>query len=274
MAVTAFPVLARILWERGLHRTRVGGLALTCAAVGDIVAWSVLALVIAMVGADSDQWRLLFAVPYLLIMLFAVRPLLRRLAVGREPGRSSLVVIVVVVMLSAASTEWMGLHFIFGAFFAGVLMPRSGAQRLTDLVHDRVGTFGTMFLLPIFFVAAGLQVDLSRLTLGGLGQMGLILLTAIGGKLGGAYLGARLRRERPKDAAVVAVLMNTRGLTELIVLSVGLQLGILDVQLYSLLVVMALVTTAMTGPLLSVLFRRNGMPEPEPAPEAQSAERA
>ncbi|TDD59260.1 cation/H(+) antiporter [Kribbella antibiotica] len=268
LSITAFPVLARILRDRNLHRTEIGGLALTCAALADLAAWTILAGVIATLGASQHQWRLILVVPYLLVMLFVVRPLLRRLAL-REPSLTGIVTVIAGLLLSAACTEWLGLHFIFGAFFFGVLMPRAGAERLTHVIHERVDTFSTTLLLPIFFVMAGLQVNLSGLTAAGLGELALILAAAIVGKLGGAYLGARLGRKPHREAAVLASLMNTRGLTELIVLSLGLQLGIIDGYLYSLLVVMALVTTAMTGPLLTLLLGTTGLgdatkPVPEP----------
>jgi len=254
LSITAFPVLARILRDRDLHRTDIGGLALTCAALADLAAWTILAGVVAVLGAAHHPWRLALVAPYLLVMLFAVRPLLRRLT-QREPNATAIVAVVAGLLLSAACTEWLGLHFIFGAFFFGVLMPRAGAERLTRVLHDRVDTFSTTLLLPIFFVMAGLQVNLSGLSVAGLGELALVLVAAIVGKLGGAYLGARLGRRPRREAGVLAALMNTRGLTELIVLSLGLQLGIIDGYLYSLLVVMALVTTAMTGPLLTLLLR-------------------
>ncbi|WP_203589628.1 cation:proton antiporter [Streptomyces sp. SID13031] len=270
LSITAFPVLARILRDRELHRTTVGGLALTCAAIADIAAWTILAAVVATLGAGQHQWRLLLAVPYVAVMLFVVRPLLRRLASSQDPGATGLVVVVAGLMFSAAATEWLGLHFIFGAFFFGVLMPRAGAERLHQVIHERVDTFSTTLLLPIFFVTAGLQVNLSGLTAEGIGELALILAAAIGGKLVGVYLGARLGRQPRHPAAMLAVLMNTRGLTELIVLALGLQLGILDTRLYSLLVVMALVTTAMTGPLLTLLLRRKEPVAVSPLPPEPS----
>ncbi|MFK4084176.1 cation:proton antiporter [Kribbella sp. NPDC020789] len=264
LSITAFPVLARILRDRDLHRTELGALALTCAALADLAAWTILAGVIATLGAAHHQWRLVLVVPYAAAMLFVVRPLVRRLA-AREPGATAIVTVVAGLLLSAAVTEWLGLHFIFGAFFFGVLMPRAGAERLTHVLHERIDTFSTTLLLPIFFVMAGLQVNLSGLTTAGLGKLALVLAAAVVGKLGGAYLGARLGRRPHREAAVLASLMNTRGLTELIVLSLGLQLGIIDNYLYSLLVVMALVTTAMTGPLLTLL---SATTRPSPLPTA------
>lgn len=255
MSITAFPVLARILTDRRMDRTRLGGLALTCAAVDDVVAWTLLAVVVAITGsAGQDQWHILLAVPYLLLMIFVVRPLLRRLVTGRETTAGALGVVVAGLLLSGAATEWLGLHFIFGAFFFGVMMPKIGADQLKKDLGLRLGTFGGTVLLPIFFVSAGLKVDLSTVGVAGLGQLGLILLVAIGGKFIGAYVGARVNKLPARESATLATLMNARGLTELIILSVGLQLGILDAALYSLMVVMAVVTTAMTGPLLRVFY--------------------
>ena len=160
------------------------------------------------------------------------------------------------LLLSAAATEWLGLHYIFGAFLFGVVLPRSGTDRLRHEVHDRVGHMSSTLLLPVFFLIAGLQVDLSGVDVGGLGALGLILLVAVGGKFLGAFAAARLNRMPVRQAAALATLMNTRGLTELIVLNVGLQLGFLGQELYSLMVVMAVVTTAMAGPLLTWLLGR------------------
>ncbi|KLL12194.1 cation:proton antiporter [Protofrankia coriariae] len=260
VSVTAFPVLARILTDRRMQHTRLGGLALTCAAVDDVLAWSLLAIVVTITGSGDDQWRMLLMLPYLALMLLVVRPLLRRVgeaylrAGALTPG--TIGVVLAGLLLSASVTEWIGLHFIFGAFLFGVLMPRDGTARLRDELLEKVGQVSTVLLLPVFFVIAGLKVDLSAVGLGGLGELCLILLAAIGGKFVGAFAGARLNRLPVREAAALATLMNTRGLTELIILSVGLQLGVLDGALYSLMVVMAVVTTAMAGPLLRMIYPR------------------
>ncbi|MGP2438992.1 cation:proton antiporter domain-containing protein [Streptomyces sp. JW3] len=273
MSITAFPVLARILTDRGMVRTPLGVVALACASIDDVLAWSLLAAVVAVSGAAGpDQWRILLAVPYLLAMLFVLRPVLRRLAArGTGLGLTPTVFagVLVGLLLSAAATEWLGLHYIFGAFLFGVVLPRAGTQQLRHEVHDRLGQMSGTLLLPVFFLVAGLQVDLSGVGVGGLGDLALILLVAVGGKFAGAYAAARLSRMPVRQSAALATLMNTRGLTELIVLNVGLQLGFIGQDLYSLMVVMAVVTTAMAGPLLTwLLGRRTGQ---EPAGPAAGA---
>ncbi|MEU4427631.1 cation:proton antiporter [Actinoplanes sp. NPDC024001] len=261
MAVTAFPVLARIVADRGLMRTEVGGLALASAAVDDVLAWSLLAVVVAVGAADGGApWQLIFAVPYLAAMFLLVRPLLRRLLAARDrAGRLTpdvLAVILVGLLLSCYATEQIGLHAIFGAFVFGAVMPRVGGDTLRHEILERLEQVSVLLLLPMFFVIAGLQVDLSTIDLSALTELALILLTAIGGKFAGAYAGARLNRIGNRQAGAIATLMNTRGLTEIVILTVGLQLGILDGQLFSMMVVMALVTTAMAGPLLAWIYPR------------------
>jgi Kef-type K+ transport system membrane component KefB len=183
-------------------------------------------------------------------------------------------VLTVLLLVSGALSEWFGLHFIFGAFLAGAIVPRHGTERLRSAVVDRFGTIIWM-LLPAYFTVAGLKVDLSTVDGDGLGELGLILLVAIGGKFGGAYLGARASGRPGRSATTLGILMNTRGLTELIILGVGLQLRLLDPDLYSLMVVMALVTTAMTAPLLRWAYPRQMVDADlrEPAAEWKSAVR-
>jgi Kef-type K+ transport system membrane component KefB len=262
MSVTAFPVLARILTDRGMHRTQLGGLALASAAVDDIMAWSILAVVVAIAAGSSAghgaTWQILFAIPYLIVMFAVVRPLLKRLVDMRDKaGRltpSILAIVLTGVMLSAWATEWMGIHFIFGAFLFGVIMPRAGVEKLRYEILERLEQVSVLLLLPLFFINAGLKVDLSKVGLDGLVELLAILAVAIGGKFIGAYIGARLNKVRNQQAAALATLMNTRGLTELIILTVGAQLMVLDTKLYSLMVVMAVVTTVMTGPLLKWIY--------------------
>jgi Kef-type K+ transport system membrane component KefB len=272
MSITAFPVLARILTDRRLSRTPLGAIALACASIDDVLAWSLLAVVVAVSGgAGADQWRILLAVPYLLGMVFVLRPLLHRLAARGGELRLTPAVfasVLVGLLLSAAVTEWVGLHYIFGAFLFGVILPRPGGERLRAEVQERLGQLSGTLLLPVFFLVAGLQVDLSGLGASALGTLALILLVAVGGKFTGAFLAARLHRMPVKESAALATLMNTRGLTELIVLNVGLQLGYLGQNLYSLMVVMAVVTTAMAGPLLSWILGRPTRENLPPAPLA------
>lgn len=260
MSITAFPVLARILTDRRMNRTPLGVVALACASIDDVLAWTLLATVVAISGsAGPDQWRILLALPFLLGMLYVVRPLLHRFTARRPALRLTPTVFACILaglLLSAAATEWVGLHYIFGAFLFGLILPRPGSEQLRAEVHDRLGQMNGMLLLPVFFLVAGLKVDLSEVGTAGLGALALILLVAIGGKFTGAFLAARLNRMPVRQSAALATLMNTRGLTELIVLNVGLQLGFLTQDLYSLMVVMAVLTTAMAGPLLTWVIGR------------------
>ncbi|WP_020672343.1 cation:proton antiporter [Amycolatopsis nigrescens] len=260
VSVTAFPVLARILADRGLARTALGGIALATAGVVDVVAWAALAVVQAVGSGGPLHWRLALAVPYLLGMLFVVRPLLRRVLIprrtGRVPAALSLAVVLTGVLLSAAATEAMGMHFIFGAFLFGLVIPRDAAVNVFRAELDEKVGHLTGLLLPIYFVVAGLKVDLGGLRVADLASLGGILLVAVLGKFGGTYLGARSQGLAARPSAALAALMNTRGLTELVILGVGLQIGLLSDSLYTLMVVMAVVTTMMTGPLLSLIYRR------------------
>ncbi|GIJ27820.1 hypothetical protein Vqi01_29820 [Micromonospora qiuiae] len=260
VAVTAFPVLARILTDRGLSRTWLGSVALACAAIDDILAWSLLAVVVAICTAGFGSPLLLLFLPYMLLMLTVVRPMLRRLL--KEGGASfarpaPMVITLVGLLTSAAFTEWIGLHFIFGAFFFGAIMPRAASAPEDDVtaqVSDRISHLNGRLLLPVFFVVAGLSVDLSKMDVDDLVELVLILVVAVGGKFFGAFTAARLGGVPTRPASALAILMNTRGLTELVILSVGLELGMLDSPLYSSMVVMALITTAMAGPLLQLIY--------------------
>lgn len=287
MSVTAFPVLARILVDRGMNRTWLGTIALACAAIDDVLAWSLLAVVVAIAGAATgSQLLLLLFAPYLLVMFGVIRPALRRLfrhprIVGSQQPYL-LVLTLSGLFASAAFTEWIGLHFLFGAFLFGAVMPRrvggdaggeaAGEADHTGGITQKISHLNGLLLLPIFFIVAGLKVDLSGLDAKGVVELALILAVAVGGKFFGAYAAARLTGIGPRPATALAVLMNTRGLTELIILTVGLELGVLDGELYSSMVVMALVTTAMAGPLLQLLYpvrRVEGDDDVEPAAVAQ-----
>ncbi|MFF7737526.1 cation:proton antiporter [Streptomyces sp. NPDC007984] len=262
MSITAFPVLARILGDQGIQRTRIGALALASAAVGDVAAWLLFAALLTFTGSQNS-WQVLLVVPYVLAMVWVLRPLLGRLlaapsrgrrdpedgAVQQGVGATQLALLTALLLVSGALCEWLGVHFIFGVFLAGAIVPRRGTETLRAAVRDRFETIIWM-LLPAYFAVSGLRVDLTTVGGDGLGELGLILLVAIGGKFGGAWLGARFAGQSGRSATTLGILMNTRGLTELIILGVGLQLGLLDTELYSLMVVMALVTTAMTAPLL------------------------
>ncbi|MBJ7309596.1 cation:proton antiporter [Rugamonas sp. CCM 8940] len=261
MSVTAFPVLARILAESGLARSRVGVLTLACAAVDDVTAWTILALAVIVVRGSGELgaiWPMLAgALVYLTFMFGAVRPLLRRLgdfcARRGRLGDDWLALALLLALASAAATEWLGLHALFGAFIAGVLMPRGHA--LSEALHARLEGFTIVLLLPLFFALAGLKTSIGliagwELTL----TCVLVVAVAMAGKLGGATLSARVSGLGWRDAGAVGVLMNTRGLMELVILNVGLEIGAISPTLFTMMVIMALATTLMTSPLLRRLL--------------------
>jgi Kef-type K+ transport system membrane component KefB len=256
MSMTAFPVLARILAEDKMRDTEVAGIALAAAAIGDVAVWSVLALVLAFTDHQSG-WRLLVVIPYVAVMLLGVRPALAH-AARRHGGDGMptgiLVAVFVLVLLSGAVTQWCGLDYIFGAFLVGVAFPRGAGGALRERIAERTGAVGNTLLMPIYFVLAGLNVNLRTVGASGAADLGLILAVAIGGKILGGYLGARAGRLPARQSAVVGILLDTRGLTELIILGIGLQLHYLDGRLYSLMVAMAVVTTALTGVLLQLAY--------------------
>ena len=261
MSITAFPVLARILTERGMYRTAVGALALACAAVDDILAWSLLAVVVAVAQAES-----LTALPvtlgrsllYVTVMFAVVRPLLTRLVTRyQQAGRLTpeiLAVVLVGILVSSWVTDRIGIHAIFGAFAFGAAMPRRDSSQLFAELLQRLEHVTVLLLLPVFFIATGLRVDIGGLDAGALPELGLILLVAVAGKFVGAAAAGRLQGLRPRHAASIGVLMNTRGLTELVILNVGLSIGVLDGSLFTMMVIMAVVTTVMTEPLLRLVY--------------------
>ncbi|MFT3661070.1 MAG: cation:proton antiporter [Gordonia sp. (in: high G+C Gram-positive bacteria)] len=261
MSITAFPVLARILTDRNMSRTAVGAFGLAAAAVDDIIAWSALALIIAIIqgGSPIEVAKIVgLTLIYTFVMFVLVRPLLARLVAWRESaGRCTphmLAVVLIGIFLSAAATEWIGIHAIIGAFVFGVVMPKAGGEALMHEILERLEQTVVVLLLPMFFVVTGLSVDLGGI--GGDGWLHLLAVIAVAcvGKFAGAYLGARLSAMPARQASAVAVLMNTRGLTELVILTAGRELGVLSDELFAMMVVMALVTTAMAGPLLAVVY--------------------
>ena len=261
MAITAFPVLARILTDRGMHRTPIGVLALACAAIDDILAWTLLAFVVAVVQGDgpTDVIRIVALTALFAAFMFGiVRPLLVKLLDWhRAAGRLTpdiLAVVLIGVMVSAFITDYIGIHAIFGAFIFGAVMPRKNAEQLTREILERLEQVSVLLLLPLFFVVTGLSTNVGGISLSGLWQLGLILLVAIGGKFFGAYLAARAMKVPGRQASAIGILMNTRGLTELVILQIGRELGILDNELFTLLVLMALITTIVTGPLLRAAY--------------------
>ena len=246
MAVTAFPVLARIVVDQGMDRSRIGGLALALAGVGDVLAWSTLALLVASAGSQGHPWRLLLVVPYVAAMVTVVPRALRRWTARSGPRPALVIPVLAGSLLAGGLTEWLGLHFIFGTFLFGVVLPRAGTEAFRAEVDRRVGHLARQ-LMPVYFVVAGLQVDLAGLGTSGFVELGLIVLVAMGGKFVGVYTAARLHRFDAPSSAVLATLMNVRGLTEVVLLTVGLTTKIIDAQLYSLMLVMAVLTTRHVG---------------------------
>ncbi len=268
MSVTAFPVLARIVQERGLAKTRIGTVVITCAAADDITAWCILAAVIAIVKAGnigSSLFTILLAACYVLVMLKVVQPFLKRLGdiYSSKEGLSKPVVGIFFIMLliSAYATEVIGIHALFGAFMAGVIMPDN--MRFRNLFIEKVEDVAQVLLLPLFFVFTGLRTQIGLLNEPYLWQIcGLIILVAVVGKFVGSALAARFVGENWRDSLTIGALMNTRGLMELVVLNIGYDLGVLTPEVFAMMVIMALVTTVMTGPALDLINRF--LPEKKP----------
>lgn len=261
MSITAFPVLARIIREKGLTNTHNGSVAITAAAVDDVSGWCILAVVIAIAQANalSDAlYTMGGTILYVLAMFYVVKPLLYRFSKARITSpiiRQSTVAIVLIVMLaSALCTELIGIHALFGAFLAGVIMPHEWDLRksMTDKVED----VALIMLLPLFFVITGLRTEVGALNSFFLwGVCLVVILLAILGKFGGSALAARATGESMHSSLTIGILMNTRGLMELVILNIGFELGILKGEIFTIMVIMALVTTFMTSPLLNLVDR-------------------
>lgn len=269
MSVTAFPVLARMLAEHRMMTSRVGALALASAAIDDVLAWCLLALVAAIVTAgggvgDMVQIGVLSAL-YVAVMALVVRPLLAWLVrrwVGERVPSVFVIVLVSGLFLSSYATTWIGIHAIFGAFAFGFVMPREPFEVLTEGVKRPFDGISTV-LLPVFFIVTGLNADISALSGRGVVELIAIILVACAGKLIGAAVPGRVAGMPWREAGTLGLLMNTRGLTGLIIINAGVSLGVLDGQMFTMMVLMALVTTALAGPLL---------PNP-PAPVGESVPR-
>ncbi|SEG68692.1 transporter, CPA2 family [Actinacidiphila yanglinensis] len=255
MSVTAFPVLARILTDNRLTHTRVGTLALASAAVDDVLAWCMLAYVSALVSSrgPKDLLQVLgLSAVYVVAMFFLVRPALARLVAhlaGRQQWRYLVVTLAAGTFLSGYLTTWIGIHSIFGAFLFGFIMPREPAAQLAEHLRKPLDHV-SLVLLPVFFIVTGLGVDINGLHPRQYLELAAILAVACGGKLLGAMVPARLSGLPWRESWTLGLLMNTRGLTELIILNAAVQLGVLDSQMFTMMVIMALVTTALAGPLL------------------------
>lgn len=268
LSVTAFPVLARILTDRGMHKSQLGIVALTCAAVDDVTAWCLLAFVIAVAKAQVSSAVLTFFLTgiYLGLMLLVARPLVakavRAMEIHQKVSQNSIAVVAVGLLLSALATEVIGIHAIFGAFLLGVIIPHDSrlAQELTHKIEDLV----VVLFLPAFFAFTGMRTQIG-LVHGAWEWMvcGVILLAACLGKFGGTFFAARVTGLGNRDSAALGILMNTRGLMELIVLNIGLDLGILSHTLFAMFVLMAVITTFATTPILHLLTRKRTAPEGE-----------
>lgn len=259
MSITAFPVLARILTDRRLEKTEIGVLALTCAAADDVTAWCLLALAVGVARAEMSQALIVIGLTlaYMAVMFWLVRPIAERMADQYDSGpatRNKTALVFVAVLLSALATEFIGVHAIFGAFLLGAIIPHQSAlaREFTDKLEDLV----TILLLPAFFAFTGMRTQIGLVS--GLQDWvicGLIILVATLGKFGGTVVAARFHGISWRHSSALGVLMNTRGLMELIVLNIGLDLGIISPRLFAMMVVMALVTTLTTTPILRLLER-------------------
>ena len=279
MSVTAFPVLARILTERNMSRTRLGSVAIACAAVDDVSAWTLLAIVVVIVRASAADVALWVTIGgaslYVAVMFFVVRRGLRLLEsyfLSRGKLTQDMVAIVVIaLLLSAWMTERLGIHALFGAFAMGAVMPKH-----PRFIRDLAAGFEDLtvvLLLPLFFAFTGLRTSIGLLQgTHAWSLFGLVLLAAVAGKFGGSAIASRLTGLGWRESAAVGILMNTRGLMELVILSIGLDLGVISPELFAMMVLMALVTTFMTAPVLDLLYparvlEQEGAVEPTAPPE-------
>lgn len=270
LSVTAFPVLARILTDRGIHKTHMGIVSLTCAAVDDVTAWCLLAIVMAVakVKVSGAIVTVFLTGLYLGFMLLVARPLMVRAVRAEELGKSvpqgAIAVFVVGLLLSTLATEAAGIHALFGAFLFGAIIPHDSRLAL-DLTHKLEDLVVVLFL-PAFFAFTGMRTQIGLVH--GTSQwllFGVILATASIGKFGGSFVAARITGFGNREAASLGILMNTRGLMELIVLNIGLDLHILSPTLFTMLVLMAVITTFATTPILHLLTLNATEPNAEPA---------
>jgi Kef-type K+ transport system membrane component KefB len=269
MSITAFPVLARILTERRLVQSLTGTLALACAAVDDVTGWCILAYITVLVRkpqSSAPMWLIVLGcLAFIAVMLCVVRPVARRLdrmsAQGGTPGESVFVCTMLIMLGSALTTEVLGIHVLFGSFLAGAILPKD--TMLTNFLRARLESITVLLLLPLFFAFTGLRTHVGLVRGAGMGWILLyVIVVAVAGKMGGSTIAARWSGLNWRDAAAVGVLLNTRGLMELVILNVALDLRIISPALFAMMVIMAFVTTLMTSPLLNMLrpasFPREG----------------
>lgn len=261
LSVTAFPVLVRILASRDLQSTALGNIALVCAAVDDVTAWCLLAIVASLAQSklESAVWTLALALVYVAGMLWVIRPRatrwVARLEAGGGAGGGAFAAVLCAVFLSALATEAIGIHALFGAFSCGAILPHQG--KLAECLRHRLEQAVVIVFLPLFFVCSGLktQVGLVGSLTDWVACLAIVAIATLG-KFGGTYIAARCTGLPHVQALVLGTLMNTRGLMELIVLNIGLDMGLLSPKLFAMLVIMALATTALTGPLLNLFLPR------------------
>jgi Kef-type K+ transport system membrane component KefB len=257
MSITAFPVLARILTDRGLARTELGVAALTCAAVDDVTAWCLLAVVVGVARATLGGALLavLLTLAFIAVMFLVVRPIAARLLDGpetEEPSHNAVTWTLAALLVSALVAEQIGIHAIFGAFIFGAILPAESAIA-RQLTHNRTPVV-TILFLPAFFALTGLRTEIGLVaSWQDWGICLVIIALATAGKFGGTFVAGRLVGMPSRFAAQLGILMNTRGLMELVVLNVGLDLGVISPALFTMMVIMALVTTAVTAPLLALV---------------------
>jgi Kef-type K+ transport system membrane component KefB len=259
MSITAFPVLARIVQERGMHKTKLGAIVITCAAADDITAWCLLAVVIAIVKAGtfvSSLYIISLALLYVLLMIFLVKPFLKRIGdlYGTKDSLSKPVVAIffLILIISSYATELVGIHALFGAFMMGAIMP--DVSKFRTVFIEKVEDVSVILLLPLFFVFTGLRTEIGLINDPYLWKVtGFIILVAVVGKFFGSALAAKFVGQNWRNSLIIGALMNTRGLMELIVLNIGLELKVLTPEVFTMMVIMALVTTFMTGPALDLI---------------------
>jgi Kef-type K+ transport system membrane component KefB len=259
LSITAFPVLARIVQERGIHKTKLGAIVITCAAADDITAWCILAAVIAIVKAGtfvSSLYIIGMAMAYVLTMLYVVKPFLKKIgelyATKDSLNKPVVAIFFLTLIISSYTTEIIGIHALFGAFMTGVIMP--DITKFRNLFIEKVEDVSLILLLPLFFVFTGLRTEIGLLNDPYLLRVtGFIILVAVLGKFLGSALAAKFVGQSWRDSLTIGALMNTRGLMELIVLNIGLDLKVLTPEVFTMMVIMALVTTFMTGPTLNII---------------------
>lgn len=259
MSITAFPVLARIVQERGIHKTRLGTIVITCAAADDITAWCILAVVIAIVKAGSfvsSLYVIGLALVYVLAMLFVVKPFLKRVgdlyAKKSNIKKSVVAIFLLTLIISSYVSEIIGIHALFGAFMMGAIMP--DITKFRNVFIEKIEDVSVILLLPLFFVFTGLRTEIGLINDAYLWKVtGCIIAVAVAGKFFGSALAARFVGQSWRDSWTIGALMNTRGLMELVVLNIGYELGVLSPKVFTMMVIMALVTTFMTGPALDII---------------------